>query len=319
MRVIGAFLKLIRWPNLVFIALTQFLYFFCVFRSQILSPLPPVFSSYYFLLLVTASVFIAAAGYIINDYFDMHIDAINKPYKVVIDKIVKRRWAIIWHLVLSALGTLLSLYFSYKTGNWIVAAGNAFCVVLLWFYSTTFKKKLLTGNVIISALTAWVILVLYFAYTNMGNQQALAFTTWNLESFGFDIRKLFKYTVLYAGLAFIISLIREVVKDLEDMEGDSRYHCKTMPLVWGVPATKVFVGVWLVVAIASLAILQLYAWQLGNKIIVVYNILLIIAPMIYIIKNLFKAVNSKDYHRLSNAIKFVMFTGILSMLFFYRW
>ena len=319
MRVTGAFLKLIRWPNLVFIALTQFLYFFCVFRSQILSPLPPVFSSYYFLLLVTASVFIAAAGYIINDYFDMHIDAINKPYKVVIDKIVKRRWAIIWHLVLSALGTLLSLYFSYKTGNWIVAAGNAFCVVLLWFYSTTFKKKLLTGNVIISALTAWVILVLYFAYTNMGNQQALAFTTWNLESFGFDIRKLFKYTVLYAGLAFIISLIREVVKDLEDMEGDSRYHCKTMPLVWGVPATKVFVGVWLVVAIASLAILQLYAWQLGNKIIVVYNILLIIAPMIYIIKNLFKAVNSKDYHRLSNAIKFVMFTGILSMLFFYRW
>ena len=319
MRVTGAFLKLIRWPNLVFIALTQFLYFFCVFRSQILSPLPPVFSSYYFLLLVTASVFIAAAGYIINDYFDMHIDAINKPYKVVIDKSVKRRWAIIWHLVLSALGTLLSLYFSYKTGNWIVAAGNAFCVVLLWFYSTTFKKKLLTGNVIISALTAWVILVLYFAYTNMGNQQALAFTTWNLESFGFDIRKLFKYTVLYAGLAFIISLIREVVKDLEDMEGDSRYHCKTMPLVWGVPATKVFVGVWLVVAIASLAILQLYAWQLGNKIIVVYNILLIIAPMIYIIKNLFKAVNSKDYHRLSNAIKFVMFTGILSMLFFYRW
>jgi len=280
--------------------------------------LPGIFSATYFLLLVTSSVCIAAAGYIINDYFDLHIDAINKPKKVVIDKIVKRRWAIVWHLVLSAIGILISLYFSYKTGNWIVAFGNFLCVLLLWFYSTTFKKKLLTGNIIISALTAWVILVLYFAYAYMGNPHPAGLTGWNLETYGFDIRKLFKYTVLYAGLAFIISLIREVVKDLEDMDGDSRYFCKTMPLVWGVPATKVFVAVWLVVAISALAIIQFYAWQLGNKLIVFYSFVLIIVPMIYILNKLKKAVGTNDYHALSNAIKLVMLTGILSMLFFYR-
>lgn len=317
MKVAGAFFRLIRWPNLLFIVLTQSLYFFCVFRSLITAPLPLIFSANYFFLLVLASVFIAAAGYIINDYFDMHIDAINKPHKVVIDKIVKRRWAIVWHLILSGLGILISLYFSYKTGNWIVAAGNVLCVVLLWFYSTTFKKKLLTGNLIISALTAWVILVLYFAYAHMGGA-ATAFKGWDLESYGFDIRKLFKYTVLYAGLAFIISLIREVVKDMEDMEGDARYFCKTMPLVWGVPATKVFVAVWSVVAVASLIIIQFYAWLLGNKIIVIYCILLIIAPMIYMVNKLYRAIGPNDYHNLSTVIKFVMLAGILSMLFFYR-
>lgn len=318
MRVVGAFLRLIRWPNLVFIILTQCLYFFCVFRSQTITPLPSLFSTGYFLLLVLASVLIAAAGYIINDYFDMHIDSINKPHKVVIDKIVKRRWAIVWHLLLSGMGILLSLYFSYKTGNWIVAAGNLLCVVLLWFYSTTFKKKLLSGNVIISALTAWVILVLYFAYAYMGGGPASAFASWDLEAFGFDIRKLFKYTVLYAGLAFIVSLIREVVKDLEDMEGDARYFCKTMPLVWGVPASKVFIAVWCVVTIASITIIQFYAWFLGNKLIAVYCIFLIIAPLIYIVNKLYKAVTPHDYHALSNVIKFVMLAGILSMLFFYR-
>lgn len=316
MRVAVAFLRLIRWPNLVFIILTQCLYFFCVFRSQIIAPLPPIFSAKYFFLLVLSSVFIAAAGYIINDYFDMHIDAINKPHKVVIDKVVKRRWAIVWHLVLSGLGILISLYFSYKTGNWIVATGNVLCVILLWFYSTTFKKKLLTGNIIISALTAWVILVLFFAYAYMGGGQP-AFASWNLESYGFDIKKLFKYSVLYAGLAFIVSLIREVIKDLEDMEGDARYFCKTMPLVWGVPATKVFVAVWSVVAIAALTIIQFYAWLIGNKLLAIYCVVLIIAPLVYIVKQLYKAVASQDYHALSTLIKFVMLTGILSMLFFY--
>lgn len=316
MTVLGAFFRLIRWPNLVFIILTQCLYFFCVFRSLIVAPLPALFSEKYFFLLVAASVLIAAAGYIINDYFDLHIDAINKPHKVVIDKIVKRRWAIVWHLVFSAMGILISLYFSYKTGNWIVATGNLLCVIFLWFYSTTFKKKLLTGNIIISALTAWVILVLYFAYAYMENKSLTS--GWNLASYDFDIRKLFKYTALYAGLAFIVSLIREVVKDLEDMEGDGRYNCKTMPLAWGVPATKVFIAVWLVVAISALAIIQFYAWQLGNNLIVLYSISLVIIPMIYIINKLYKAVNTQDYHSLSKVIKLVMLTGILSMLFFYK-
>ncbi|MEO6583539.1 MAG: geranylgeranylglycerol-phosphate geranylgeranyltransferase [Ferruginibacter sp.] len=313
MKLVNAFFKLIRWPNLVFIALTQFLFYFSLFRSLIISPLPQIFSAFYFLLLLSASVFIAAGGYIINDYFDMHIDSINKPNRVVIDKVVKRRWAIVWHFVLSGFGILLSLFFSFKTGNWIIAIGNIGCVLLLWFYSTTFKKKLLIGNVIISALTAWVILVLYFAYTFMANRTG----DWNLNAYGFDVRKLFKYTAVFAGFAFIISLIREVVKDLEDMEGDARYNCTTMPLAWGIPATKVFVAVWMIVTIAALLIIQLYAWQLGHQLIVLYSIVFVILPLAYLLKLLYNATSAKHYHSISRYIKFIMLAGILSMSFFY--
>ena len=308
MKLVSAFLRLIRWPNLVFIALTQSLFYFCVFNSFIIKP-GYQHKHILFYLLVLASAFIAAAGYIINDYFDLQIDAVNKPQKVVVDRLVKRRWAIIWHLVFSAAGILLSFFISYKIGNWIIFFANICCVILLWFYSTTFKKKLLSGNIIIAALTAWVIVVVYFfAGANI--------TVWQPDTIAFDERRLFKYCMLYAGFAFIVSLIREVVKDLEDMEGDAKYDCKTMPIVWGVPTTKVYTAVWLIVCIAALGIVQLYAWQSGWWMIAVYCIAFIIIPMIIILKKLYKAVTPADYHKLSNSIKYVMLAGILSMLFF---
>ena len=100
------------------------------------------------------------------------------------------------------------------------------------------------------------------------------------------------------------------------MYGDAKYDCKTMPIVWGVPATKVFAAVWIVVCIALLAIVQLYAWQSGWWISALYSILLIILPLVIILKNLYKATIPSDYHLLSGIIKFVMLAGILSMLFF---
>lgn len=314
MKLVIAFLRLMRWPNLVFIAITQWLFYFCVIESlqaEKTSSLQPS-QHLLFYLLMTASVLIAAGGYIINDYFDMHIDSVNKPDKVVVDKVVKRRWAILWHLVFSFSGVLLSLYISYKTGTWIIVIANIFCVLLLWFYSTTFKKKLLSGNIIISALTAWVIIVVYF----FAGAAIINYNGWHIGKYSFDIKKLYKFTILYAGFAFIVSLIREVVKDLEDMHGDARYQCKTMPIEWGVPATKVFAAVWIIVCCAALAIVQLYAWQSGWWFSAVYCIILIILPFIYILRELYKAVIPADYHRLSSYIKVVMLTGILSMIFF---
>ena len=151
MKTIAAFFRLIRWPNLFFIAPTQSLFYFCIYQPLLIEKTG---SHQLFYLLCAASVLIAAAGYIINDYFDMHIDAINKPGKVVVDKLVKRRWAIVWHLIFSAAGLLASLYISYKIKSPVIVVANFGCIVLLWFYSTTFKKRLLSGNVMIAALTA---------------------------------------------------------------------------------------------------------------------------------------------------------------------
>ena len=315
MKLLVAFLRLIRWPNLLFIAITQWLFYFCVVQSLQLEKTTPFQAGplqyIHFYLLILASVLIAAAGYIINDYFDMHIDAVNKPARVVVDKVVKRRWAILWHLLFSFTGLLISLFISYKTGTWIIIIANVGCVLLLWFYSTTFKKKLLSGNIIIAALTAWVIIVVYF----FAGATFLNYDGWHSDNHFFE-KRLYKFTMLYAGFAFIVSLIREVVKDLEDMHGDARYHCKTMPIEWGVPATKVFTAVWVIVCCAALAIVQLYMWQSGWWGSAVYCIVLIIVPLVYILRQLYKASIPADYHRLSGLIKLVMLTGILSMIFF---
>jgi 4-hydroxybenzoate polyprenyltransferase len=314
MKLLGAFFRLVRWPNLVFIALTQVLFYYCfIFANErgVLFASERYLKPPLFFLLVLASVLIAAAGYIINDYFDLNIDKINKPDRIIIERIIKRRWAIVWHLVFTSAGVLLSFYIGYKIGNWLLGLLNLFSAVLLWIYSTTFKKKLLIGNVIISLLTAWVVLVLYFCelrFHYVFNE--------NADQYRVYITRLFKLAVFYGGFAFIISLVREVVKDMEDLQGDEKYNCRTMPIVWGIPASKIFIATWLVVLIAAIFITQFYALQLHWWWSIVYSILFIILPLINIFQQLNHAIVTEHYHKLSGRIKMVMLTGILSMIFF---
>jgi 4-hydroxybenzoate polyprenyltransferase len=307
-----AFLQLIRLPNLVFIAITQIIFLYCIEQ--------PIFNSanvlknisgIYFIALVVSSVLIAAAGNIINDYFDLNIDQINKPQKVVVEKIIKRRWVIFWHLFLSIIGIALGFFIDFNTKVKFLGVTNTVCVLLLFFYSASLKKKFLLGNILISLLTAWVILVITYCETNH------LIDVFRRDS-SLQVDKLSRLTFLYAGFAFIISLIREVIKDMEDIEGDRKYGCKTMPIVLGLNATKVFVAVWLVVLIITLIIVQFYVLQFGWLfwISALYCITLIIAPLIRIFINLFKAQSSAEFHKLSSTVKIVMLTGILSMLFF---
>lgn len=312
MKLLLAFFRLIRWPNLIFIALTQSLFYYCIIVPSLPASyyqLPYKLTQPLFFLLVIASVFIAAAGYIINDYFDINIDQINKPDKMVVEKIINRRWAILLHWIITTVGLIISLYVSFKT-SFIVIIVNVLCTLLLWFYSTTFKKKLLSGNVIISLLTAWTVLVLYFATNNTYN-----FVVKPAPDIFAAMNRIFKFAVLYAGFAFIISLIREVVKDIEDMQGDAKYNCKTMPIVWGVPSSKVFAGVWLVVLIGALSIIQFYTFQLGWWLTTLYCLLMVVLPLLWILRKLYVAQNSQQYHQISSIIKLVMLSGILSMLF----
>jgi 4-hydroxybenzoate polyprenyltransferase len=312
-----AFLRLIRWPNLVFIVLTQVLFYFCI-QVPVLTDAHPVGYDYKLELplfgwLVLSSVCIAAAGYIINDYFDLNIDQVNKPQEVVIQKFIRRRWAILWHLSLSTLGVVLAFYVGAQIGNPMLGLMNLVCVLLLWIYSTSLKKQLLIGNVVISLLTAWVILVLYFSEVRV--------MVWRLDpvlkaQYQERFSALFKYAMVYAGFAFIISLVREAVKDMEDMEGDRKYGAGTLPIVWGVPATQMYVAVWMVVLIVSIAIVQVYGLMKGWYIGSVYTLLTVLLPAGYVIKELFKSQTPAEFHQLSRRIKWVMLAGILSMFFF---
>ncbi len=308
MRSVAAFFRMIRWPNLLFIVITQLLFYYCIYIPLLISP-PSRSAEFLFFLLCASSVLIAAAGYIINDYFDQQIDAVNRPGKVIIGKLIKRRWAILWHWILSAAGLLLSVYISYRSGIWLISFINFICINLLWFYSTTLKRKLLSGNIVVAFLSAWVIGVIFVFAGNFD----FSFLGW-IEDEITDPRRLFKFALFYAGFAFIMTLIREVIKDSEDMEGDRKYGCRTMPISWGIPAAKVFTGVWITMSIAALAILQLYAWLSGRHIAAVYIIVFIILPLILLLRDLYRAETSADYHRLSRLVKLIMLAGILSML-----
>ena len=314
MKLIAAFLKLVRLPNLVMIAVTQVLFYITLVQpfystKEFIISIP--FKGLHFLLLIISSLLITAAGNIINDYFDRNIDEINKPEKKIIDKLIKRRWAIVMHIVFSFTAIIIGFYIDSQTPVFWLGVSNIICVLLLFGYSISFKKQLLVGNVLISLLTAWVIFVCFLCYYR------------TLSCLGCDpfewqaiLRRFIRISFLYAGFAFVISLIREVVKDMEDIEGDKKYGCKTIPIAWGIPASKVFVAVWLVVLIGMICIVQIYVWQLGWYWSAAYSVLLILGPLVWILRKLYQAQVPKDYHQLSTLIKLVMLAGLLSMAFF---
>ena len=313
MKLFKAFIQLVRWPNLVFIAVTQLLFLYCIERPIFVEAgIKTNVSGVYFLCLVFGSICIAAAGNIINDYFDLNIDQINKPNKVIVDKIIHRRWVIFWHLLLSLIGILLGFVVDFYTKVRFLGVANTITVVLLFFYSVSLKKKFLIGNIIISLLTAWVIMVITYCETNH------LIDVFRTDS-SLQADKLSRLTFLYAGFAFIISLIREVIKDMEDVEGDRKYGCKTMPIVMGLNATKVFVAVWLTVLIATLVLVQFYVLQFGwwFWLSAVYCLTTIVIPLVQIFNLTIKAQTAEQFHKISSLVKVVMLMGILSMLFFY--
>jgi 4-hydroxybenzoate polyprenyltransferase len=251
---------------------------------------------------------IAAAGYIINDYFDLNIDQINKPDKVVVNHGVSRRWAIFWHMLLSLLGFFCTVLALSPFHFWYLIFANLICIVLLWLYSTNFKRQLLIGNIVISLLTSWVILIVFFSKSPISLQ---AVTSPDQAAI-----RLFRLTMLYAAFAFVISLIREVLKDMEDRMGDQQYGCRTMPIVWGLQASRVFIYVWIIVLAGTLLLLQVYVVAYGWWLSIAYCLLLIVLPLLLILQQLSSAQTQPDFHRLSSWIKWVMLTGIFSMLFF---
>jgi len=298
-----AFLRLVRWQNLLFIVITQ-----CCYEYGIYLPIYKTHNTGQFIFLVMASVLIAAAGYIINDYFDLNIDQINKPDKVVVNHGVSRRWAIFWHMLLSLLGFFFTVLALPPSRFWYLVLANLLCIILLWLYSTNFKRQLLIGNVVISLLTSWVILIVFFSKSPLSIESVATIDSSSI--------RLFRLTMLYASFAFIISLVREVLKDMEDRIGDQQYGCRTMPIVWGLQASRVFVYVWLIVLSGSLLLLQLYVVAYGWWLSIAYCILLIVLPVGMVIRKLSAAQTQQDFHQLSQRVKFIMFTGILSMLFF---
>lgn len=309
MKLIGSFLKLVRYPNLIYIFLTQYLIQYCV--------IIPLFHQYdisatltngWFFLLSLSTVLIAAAGYIINDYFDINIDQVNKPARIIIDRVISRRWAILWHTAFNVIGVALGFLIGWEIGNPLLGVTQLFCSGLLWFYSTSYKRQLLIGNISVSLLTALTVLVVGFfepqLYSKINAINAPA------------VYHLLRIILLYALFAFLISMIREVVKDLEDIKGDARLGCRTLPIVYGVNASKDVSYVLSWILIGLIVFVQIIIFPHRWYFTIIYLLILVQLPLIAVIRKLKKAVSPIDFHHISSLIKLIMLTGILSMVFF---
>ncbi|PSL46813.1 4-hydroxybenzoate polyprenyltransferase [Chitinophaga niastensis] len=309
MKLWAAFFKLIRYPNLIYIALTQFLLQYCVVEPVLHSSgEEPSLSVLQFVLLCLSTILVAAGGYIINDYFDINIDIINKPGKMVLDKIISRRWAMAWHTIFNMAGVSLGFIVAWKTGQIYLGFTQVICSLLLWFYSTSFKRQALIGNVVISLLTALSVVVVGFYEKQIYHSfEAIMSATG---------RKLIQIIGVYALFAFIISMIREIVKDLEDMMGDSKDGCRTMPIAWGVLSAKRICNGLLLALVITILLVEIRVWILGWYIAIGYLLLFVQLPCLYVYILLKKASLPEHYHKISSIVKVIMLTGILSMIFF---
>lgn len=276
------FLKLTRFPNLLIIGLSQYLAFIFLvgFPENWLSK---IFDLSMFLLFLSTA-FIAASGYIINDYYDIKIDYINKPSKVVVGKLIKRRIVLVSHVVLNIVGIGIGIYL-----NIYIGLINFVASFLLWIYSNQLKRMPFIGNFVVALLTGLSIFVLAIYYQK-------------------NIPLLLNYSIF----AFSINLIREVIKDMEDLRGDMRFGSKTLPIVWGLRKTKYLLYGLILIFVGILFYLS---DQLGNHTLNLFFIMLIM-PITYLIYLLYRADSQRRFHRLSLYCKILMLAGISSMAFF---
>ncbi len=308
-----SFLKLIRIQNLLIIAFTQYMVRYCL-----IAPLLKVQSNYYtlqlsnfnFFLLVLSTVMIAAGGYVINDYFDVKIDKVNKPERLVIDKGIKRRVAMGAHTVISFLAIVIGLYVSWVIGHWKLVFIHFICAMGLWFYSTTFKRQFLTGNLVIAMFTAIVPLVVgifellpcYKAYLPLDH--TLSFLL------------IWKWIFGISFFAFITTLLREILKDMEDYEGDKEFGCQTMPILLGIKSSKVVAVFIAFVTMFCLGYLQMLRYALKDWIGIYYFTIALQLPFAFLIFKIITCNTKKEFRFAGNTAKFIMLMGICYLFVF---
>lgn len=303
-------LKLVRWPNLMIIVVTHF-----IMRYFVLKPLLGAFGLRLqlpfaeFLMLSFSVVFISAAGYVINDYFDRRTDMINKPGRVIIGRYIDRRYAILFHIIFNVIAVSLGGYvcMSIHIPELIVV----FLIVIgvLWFYSTTYKRQLLIGNFIVSLFAGLVpFMVLLFEVPLLQENYGGI-----LPLVGAKMGLFVAWIGGFSLFAFLSNFIREIIKDTQDYEGDTVYGRNTVPIVWGIGKTK-----WVLLVLHAVFVVLLLLINIvfiRNYFSFIYTILLLVVPLIVNAFFIQQAKNAGDYKKASNLMKIIMVAGISFAIF----
>ena len=304
-----AFIKLIRWPNLLIIILTQYLMRWCIIQPMVEiqgDGFQLQISEFSFFLLVLSTVMIAAAGNIINDYFDIKIDNINKPEKVIVGKYIKRRVAMGAHIVINVIAILIGGIMSHKIGNWELVSIHIFSAMSLWYYATHFKHMELLGNFVIALLAGLVPLTVGLYEIPLLNTNYADILAENNGNFNFIAFWIIGYSVF----AFLLTLSREITKDIADVEGDKAFNSNTMVVSWGKNlSSKIVLGI---NGIAAVLLIYIYnTFLTGDKLSLLYLIICLLLPLIYASYLILKIENRKQALRVSTLSKLIALFGIL--------
>lgn len=300
-----AFLKLIRYKNLLMVVLTMVLTKYALINS-----FTSTISDTLFILLTISILCITTSGYIINDVFDIEADKINKPTKVFVGTTISKKNALLLYYILSILGLALGVYASYLKENISYVIFFIGTIILLYWYSKLLKRIAIIGNIVTAFLVALTIFMVFvFDVKNPSTASNLLEAIANFFASISVTIAVFVYIIF----AFFMILIREIIKDIEDIKGDYALKMKTLPILIGVKRTKNVVLI--ISSLVFLFILLLLKEELLHiPLLLWYAIVFITLPFVWFLFKLFSAKTTKDFQLLSKLVKVIMFFGIVSMV-----
>lgn len=307
-----SYLKLIRLPNVLMVGFTLVL-----MRYAIIAPILAVYSMQLqlpllaFVAFVLATMLMAAAGYVVNDYYDRNLDLINRPSEdVVVGEKIPAKTALWLYRVLNAFSLILAAYASWKTGVFSLIVCYIVMMGLLYFYTTTYKKQLLVGNIIVGVATALVpvaaflyemppVLSLYKYYIIAGSINVNVITNWIL---GFSL------------FAFFSGLAREIIKDMEDYEGDKIADRNTVPIVWGLNTARIIALALMFIVVAGIILVFIFNFiedGVPDFYTLSYFTAFLVVPLGWNIYQLIKAKTVADFKFSGDLLKLIMLLGVL--------
>lgn len=299
------YLKLIRWQNVLMVLITQVLTF-----SFIIVPLHDTSGQFTlpFLMLMLASFFIVSGGYIINDYYDVEIDRKNKPGKMVVGKRITRKNTLRVYLLHCFIGALTGIYTAFLLKSVLFGLLFIMAIAILWLYSYQLKKTLFWGNIVVAIMAAApvysVLMVVFFSeWSQDGGVQ---------QWFGSN-QMLVAFVLGYSFFAVTTHFMREIVKDIQDMDGDKAYRCMTVPIRYG-KAKSVAIAKGLAMAVMFFLLMGLYILYQEGFLLMSFYAVVLIAVMMFVTLRLSRAESSADFGRAGTLIKWLMLFGILSMI-----
>ncbi len=305
-----AFFQLIRWSNLLFIVAIMLL-----MEKMVAVPVlnQALFGAqlpwYVLVMLIVAVVLIAGGGYVINDYFDVRIDAINRPDKQIVTKAISKLRAMLIYQVMTGLGALLGIGAAVICRSWSLGLIFFFVPGLLWFYSSAYKRQFLVGNLIVAFASGLTPLLIAIANVDMLRKQfgdLMRYTTLPQD--------LYAWVGVFAFFAFLMTLIREIIKDLQDQMGDRELECHTLPIQLGERWTKVIV---ILLIMATMLLICMGAWaylpfELGWSTLagryILFGLLIPLSCELYLVAT---SKIASDYRSAQQMMKFIMGLGLL--------